>query len=281
MGQSSEELPSDLQIEAIEKCANEVADNFLDTLQNAAANPDVAPTSETIKDAALMRKKINTLFNKIKNLEKYSQDFIRKRDYDKRVQILKEQTVDQPAGTPVLIDGPRLHLILAPSYLKKEREHLKVDPINLELINAIKCIREELEFETKVDEKEVKEMQSIWGDLLELGEPLLDKPIVPKESWEVRRKWYSESLKSYISILENSQTKKCKSLIERRADITDTKVQFCLNTYEACNVYSLEAEEHAMQCLRSKVTSEQYLKYVMSGMIIEKSQKKWFDLCFS
>ena len=53
-----------------------------------------------------------------------------------------------------------------------------------------------------------------------------------------------------------------------------------LNTQKACTAYTLEAEEKAMACLKSKITPEQYLKYVMSGTFVEKSKKSGLNYLF-
>lgn len=92
--------------------------------------------------------------------------------------------------------------------------------------------------------------------------------------WRTRRSWYSERLGATITILEHYQTGKVKAHVQRHERRTSSgKAGLYVGTWSAARAYTLESEMKAMECLKSKVTEDQYKRYFCTGMLVERSKR--------
>jgi hypothetical protein len=115
-----------------------------------------------------------------------------------------------------------------------------------------------------------------WVNMLEEEAKFFENAYV----WRERNKWYSTRINCNISIQENKNTGKCRAVVRGREDNSSTKICFYLNTYKAASVHSIETETKAMECLKSKVTEEQFARYFVSGTLVERSKKSGLTYIF-
>lgn len=174
---------------------------------------------------------------------------------------------NQPAGVPVIVNDPNLRIVLAPYYSelhpRQKRARRKKD---------------KAEIKEKKD-KVLKKLMSTANDKEIIEVPRFcpwysEKNTDNKtEVWIQRRWFWSEYLATNVSFWENKSTGKCKMKIHNRADDSSHKLELYVNTYAASKAYTLESELKAMEKLRGHVTDNQYLSYVTTGTIMERSKK--------
>jgi hypothetical protein len=191
----------------------------------------------------------------------------RTRNHEMNKTALAARCHDQPAGMPVYIGKPGLEVVLAPAYGNIEKKPKQMRK------GELRRREEEAYKRRKLEEVECGKVP----------------PAMQKRYWNrtgvgrsdyIRRHFWSNRLQAYVVIRENYKTGKCKAEIRRRDDESGFKAMLYMNTYEAASVYTVEAETKALECLKSKVTEEQFKRYFCTGMLIEKSKKSGLNYIF-
>lgn len=189
-------------------------------------------------------------------------------------QMIVEKCSDQPAGIPAFIDQPGLEIVLARGYMgyqkkpkqkkKKVREaEWKAQQKEWEAKRALEAKRRA---ELPVSEQamlQAKELMEIWDDIF----------VGRYNGKRLRNQWWSTRLNANVCVLEDRKTGKCSVEVRGKPDETGFKAQLYLNTWDAAQVYSVETETKAMECLKPKVTEEQFKRYFCTGMLVERSKK--------
>lgn len=186
-----------------------------------------------------------------------------------RYERIRKACADQPAGCPVLLENDLfIDPVFAQGYLEPRPKRAKRrSRTEIEQMRKKYALRRE-ERETYMTAEEIekcrKRYDNFWSDTWDIKE----------SEWQERRTWFSERLGAWIHIMENRETKKCKLKVRSyRLDETDYKGVLYFNTWHAAGVYKLESELKAMELLRSKISEEQYTKYVCTGMLLERSKR--------
>ena len=175
--------------------------------------------------------------------------------WDRWKRSLAEQTKDQPAGTPVMLEGPGMGLVMARGYTgrhpKKKRKEKSKDRSLAEIAT------------------------SNWRSnkyLKLLDQWVIDANEEREEYWTERNSWWSPRHQGYISIIQSSKTKKCRVRILKAKDDT-LRTTLWINTYCAADAYEIEHEEKALSKLKGHVTERQYHRYVLTGTLMERSKR--------
>lgn len=178
-----------------------------------------------------------------------------------------KQDDENPAGVPVEIEG--LNIITAKKRHPKNKE---IDKLIQEEFKRLS------EVEIEVDDQDTLSTKLMWDALVCWNK---DSVIEKNGSdFYIRNSWNSYIDKYIVTIQQDLNTGRCSYYISNNDESADAKIGLYLNTQKACTAYTLEAEEKAMACLKSKITPEQYLKYVMSGTFVEKSKKSGLNYLF-
>lgn len=180
---------------------------------------------------------------------------------------------DQPSGIPTVIDSS-LPLIVPPIY-QGVRVHSARTPRKSKLreleLNRIEKSKNRLSKLKKMWlEKNPKAKKSALSAFMSW--------VTFRPSWEIRNTWFSKRLRAQVTIYFNRKTLKCKFSLTKDDDHTNFKIGMYLNTYRASDVYDIEAEGRALKLLKTLVTEEQYLRYLLTGMLVEQSHKSkmWY-----
>lgn len=194
-----------------------------------------------------------------------------KREHSASKIALAARCKDQPAGMPVYIGKPGLDVVLSPAYGNKTKEkkprQKRKSVLRREEEEYYKRAKQQAQ-NNNMDEAElekaslkVKQMYWRWVSMRD------------RDGYYIRRHLWSNRLRAYIVIKQHYQTGKCSAEIRRRDDESGFKAMLYLNTYEAASVYSIEAESKAMECLKGKVSDEQFKRYFCTGFLVERSKK--------
>ncbi len=183
---------------------------------------------------------------------------------------VNELCANQPAGIPTVINKPGLNLVMSDTYVgirsgsprRPSKAHTK-KMLERAYSRQASRIKRSVIYFPKTPNKSLDGLTSMARLTMD----------VLKEGWYERRTWFSTLLNRVVSILQDSRTGKCRLKKREQYDDSEFLVQMYLNTYEAAGVYSLEAEEKALKLLKSMVTEEQYRKYFLTGLLIERSKK--------
>jgi hypothetical protein len=196
---------------------------------------------------------------------------------------VRDYCASQPAGSPVFLDGTDISVCLAPGYgspiPKRPRRKLKPEE-RAKLRQQRKEQDERYErngffYGPKTRKRLMREAKAagLPEDYFLIGM----RRYIDKDGYREKRRWYSEKLGCYITIREHVKTKMCKALVIPRGDetahVADTKGELYFNTWTAAQAYNLEAEQRAMELLKSKVTEEQFKRYFCTGFLMEISKK--------
>jgi hypothetical protein len=191
----------------------------------------------------------------------------------KNYEMIEKLCEGQPAGTPAFIDKPGMDIVLSPHYTpghKKMSHQMRrmMAEKHTCYIDAMRREAEETPAESDESEKDRKYAREVWREWR-----LLTGQIDRQSQRRVRRRFFSTYLGAHVVILEDTETKKVSCKIEPAEDHTTFKATLYLNTWEASQVYSVEAETKAMECLKSKITEEQFKRYFCTGMLVERSKR--------
>lgn len=178
-------------------------------------------------------------------------------------QRLADQTKDQPAGTPVMLEGAGMGLVMARGYTgrppKKNRykKLLEEQPKakgQTEAVQSPSDVRSDRRFNKFLD---------LW---------VKDANGRHEEYWTERNHWWSDRHQGYVCIQQSSKTGKCRVQILKAKDDT-LRTTLWINTYCAADAYAIEHEEKALSKLKGHVSEKQYHRYVLTGTLMERSKK--------
>lgn len=186
---------------------------------------------------------------------------------------IKEMTSHQPGGVPVVIDQIGFDLIFANNYLKKIKyndQDLKDNWLKAAIEKAKKSIEDC--FTTEVLSVASDRLVDLMVVLKQMDiEKEKPKETIARGDWVTKKKWLSNDLQFYFAIQENRITKKVR-LKSNEYDAISSKFDLYQNTCEAADVWEIKHELKAMKKLRKHVNKKQFHRYLLTGILIEKSK---------
>ena len=223
---------------------NAIADKLMATL--TALEADVEEETEEINEelaearAKLIEKKARARFERWKRR-------------------LAEQTKDQPAGTPVMLEGPGMGLVMARGYTGRP-------PKKKRIVEEPPKAKEQIEVVAKTHNPALDNLTFLMDQWVKSANEQTE------EYWSERNAWWSQRHQGYVIIQQSSKTGKCRAKILKAKD-DSLKTTLWINTYCAADAYNVEHEEKALSKLKCHVTERQYHRYVLTGTLMERSKR--------
>lgn len=187
-------------------------------------------------------------------------------------QMLERTCAGQPAGVPVGFEGDAELELIMPSIYRGMKS-------NAVRLTSKKDRRKSADMMAKLvfQYRDNLRKQSGIEISKDLPYPDCEVGMIFHKNGQIQRNtWFSKRYNNMVSIYQDINTGKCKLVVHNSQNEpynSSYKAMMYLATYRAASAYSLEAEEKALNLLKSIVTQEQYQKYVITGMLHEKSSK--------